>query len=87
MKRITIEHDGLAMSLDITPEQVAEMFADMDSEEQARFFNHVAKVASKWPASLGMQLQCVTEDDGLTMEGRRVMQGIGEYSHWGLVCK
>ena len=75
--------------VDVTPEVIAEIFADMGSDEQARFFNHIAVVASKWGAGgyLGMQLQAITEDCGLTLAGRRVMQEIGEYSHWGLVTK
>jgi len=71
----------------VTPEVVAELFASMDSAEQARFFNHVGEVSSKWGKSGGslyIQLQYVTDDDGLTLAGRRVMDAIGEYSHWGL---
>ena len=26
-----------------------------------------------------------TDDDGLSLAGRRVMQAIGEYSHWGIL--
>jgi len=72
---------------DVSPELVAEMFTEMGSDEQAQFFNHVAALASKWDhgaGSLAMQLQYITDDDGLTLAGRRVMDGIGEYSHWGL---
>ena len=73
---------------EVTPELVAELFAEMYADEQARFFNHVAAVASKWAGiGLVMQLQYVTDEDGLTLAGRRVMQEIGEYSHWGLVPK
>jgi len=73
---------------DITPEIIAELFADLGSDEQARFFNHVDKVASTWAGmGLAMQLQWITDDDGLTLAGRRVMQAIGDYSHWGLVQK
>jgi len=71
---------------DITPERIAELFCAMGSDEQARFFNHIAEIAQTWKAAgLCMQLQWITEDDGLTLAGRRVMQYIGEYSHWGLV--
>lgn len=70
---------------DVTPESVAELFARMGSDEQARFFNHVSEIASTWSGGFPMQAQWITDDDGLTMGGRRVMQHIGDYSHWGLV--
>ena len=74
--------------IEITPELVAELFANMDAGEQARFFNHIDTVASTWGIDadlLPFQMQAITDDDGLTLAGRRVMQMIGEYSHWGLV--
>lgn len=70
---------------EVTPELVAELFAAMDSAEQARFFNHIAVVASTWSTGLPFQMQYVTDNDELSLAGRRVMQMIGEYSHWGLV--
>lgn len=70
--------------VDVTPEILAELFATMHSTEQARFYNHIDAVASKWSACFEFQLQAITDEDGLTLAGRRVMQEIGEYSHWGL---
>jgi hypothetical protein len=69
----------------ITPEVIAELFCDLSSDQQAAFFNHVDSVASTWKSDLCFQLQYITDEDGLTLAGRRVMQQIGEYSHWGLV--
>lgn len=70
----------------ITPEIVAELFAHLSSDEQAKFFNHVADVASTWSGGgLAMQMQFITDEHGLSVSGRRVMQMIGEYSHWGFV--
>jgi len=66
----------------ITPEQLAEIFAAYDSSEQARFYNHLADVSTPW---LTTQLQYITDEDGLTLAGRRCMMYIGDYSHWGLV--
>ena len=69
---------------DITPEILAELFWNLNSEEQARFYNHLDTVADfQFPS----QLQSITDEDGLTLAGRRVMGCIGEYSHWGLVPK
>ena len=70
----------------LTPEMVAGMFAGMGADEQAAFFNCVGEISSKWSwGGMSMQLQYITDEDGLTLAGRRVMQEIGEYSHWGLV--
>jgi hypothetical protein len=69
---------------EVTPEVLASLFAEMGSDDQARFYNHLAVQAEDW---FCFQLQAITEDDGLTLAGRRVMQKIGEYSHWGIVCK
>ena len=69
-----------------SPELLAELFAGLDNNEQARFYNHLAEVAQTWKwGDMSLQLQYVTES-GLTYAGRRVMQQIGEYSHWGLSC-
>ena len=54
---------------------------------QARFFNHVDAIASTWGAAFEMQLQAITDDDGLTLARRRVMQAIGDYSHWGVLTE
>jgi hypothetical protein len=69
---------------EVDPEMLAEAFWDMDSDKQARFFNHLDKIADFY---FPFQLQSITDNNGLTLAGRRVMQAIGEYSHWGLVPK
>ena len=69
-------------------ELTAEMFCELDSAGQAEFFNHISKIASNWNCGgISMQLQYITEYDGLTLSGRRIMQMIGHYSHWGIACK
>jgi hypothetical protein len=73
---------------DVTPEIVAELWCGMDDSQQAAFFNEVARIASPWwGGGVDMQLQYVTDNSVLSLQGRRVMQSIGEYSHWGLVPK
>jgi len=74
-------YDGNDLT-NMTPETVVDLFSEMDSHEQAKFFNHIAKTSSTW---LTMQMQYITDDDELDLGGRRVMQYIGDYSHWGLV--
>ncbi len=72
---------------EVTPELVAMLFSSLCSDEQAIFFNHVAEIADRFDYSFPMQLQYVTDDNGLNLHGRRIMQSIGEYSHWGLSCR
>lgn len=79
MKPKLIIDDAL---VEVTPERLAALFAHLGSDEQARFFNALDSEMSGW--CWAMQLQYVTDDSGLTLAGRRVMQAIGEYSHWGL---
>ncbi|MCP4342091.1 MAG: hypothetical protein GY799_25215 [Desulfobulbaceae bacterium] len=66
--------------IDLTPELVAAQFANMQSDDQARFFNHVATIVSTWSRPMCFQLQSITDDENLTHAGREVMQQIGEYS-------
>jgi hypothetical protein len=69
---------------ELDTETIAEAFWELDQSEQARFFNHLYKIADyKFP----FRHQYITDDHGLTMQGRRVMQHIGEYFHWGLTTK
>lgn len=67
--------------VDLNPELLAEYFSELDSEQQAKFYNHLAELSKDW---ITMQLQYITDEDGLNLAGRRVMQQIGDYSHWGL---
>lgn len=83
-KEYKIIHDDVIYPA--TPEKIAEIFSEMFSDEQARFYNHLGRIASTWSwGDMGMQLQYITDEDGLDLTGRRTMQYIGEYSHWGLV--
>lgn len=70
--------------IEISPKVLAELFAEMSSTEQAEFFNCLHDRTETW---FPMQLQYITDEDGLTLAGRRVMQMIGEYSHWGVMAK
>jgi hypothetical protein len=70
------------VGIKLRPEEVAYLFWEMSSEEQAKFFNYLDKVAD---FHFPFQLQAITDEHGLTLGGRRVMGSIGEYSHWGLV--
>ena len=63
----------------LTPQQVAEEFAEMDSDDQARFFNRLAIVVASWKgADCTAQMQMVTDSKLLSVEGLAIMAAIGE---------
>lgn len=63
----------------ITPQIVAEIFWNMDSNEQAIFFDCLYS-----HESLSMQLQYVATSENLSYGARSVMRKIGEYADVGL---
>lgn len=60
-----------------SPEELADVFWAMDSEEQAWFFNHLGEISQQ---GISFQLQAVTDSERLTHHGRFVMSKIGDYS-------
>lgn len=74
-----IIHDVMQLD-ELTPELLAEAFWDMDSSEQARFYNHLATISN---INFIFQCQYITDDHDITPGGRRVMSRIGEYAYWG----
>ena len=64
-----------------TPEELASEFCGLDADEQARFFNEIDKLSSKWDNGLFcFQMQALTDSEILTREGRCIMETIGEYA-------
>jgi len=70
------------MDINIEPsvKEIAESFCEMDSMEQADFFNCVAAITSKWDKQFCFQLQAITSEQMLTKEARKIMSEIGEYA-------
>ena len=67
--------------VDITPtsDELAFEFANMDDEQQAMFFNELARITAKWEKPFCFQLQSLIDNPALTREGRSIMEQIGEY--------
>lgn len=68
--------------VEISPDELAELFCLMNGVDQAEFFSKVAEHADKWKDDVGsfeMQMQYVT-DSIITPGGRRIMQIIGDYA-------
>lgn len=79
MKRtVTIE-------VEPSPTELANSLARMDGDQQAEFFNMLAKADKTWKSSWPFQLQYVTDSAVLNDDGRRIMEMIGEYApEWPL---
>lgn len=66
------------VKLVLTPQQMAEEFAEMDSDDQARFFNRLAILVASWAgSSCDAQMKLVTDSKLLSAEGLSVMDSIG----------
>jgi len=63
-----------------TSAELAEAFCCMFAEDQALFFNEIAKQVSTWSAPFCFQLQSITDCPDLSDAGRDIMSQIGEYS-------
>lgn len=70
---------NIPLNIDYTPspEELAVEFCELGEDEQARFFNQVAKTLKE--SSLSMQLEFISQSKLLTSDGRWVMQQIGSY--------
>lgn len=77
-------HKTFEVDVELTADDIAAVFAEMDSHEQAEFFSEIADITARWPAlALGSQLIKITESPQLTIDGRYVMRLIGEYADRG----
>lgn len=69
-------HRTVKVAVIPTPRELAEALWDMNSSEQAEFFNHLAEIADKLP----LQLHAISKELRLTSKARYAMYLIGEYS-------
>ena len=66
---------------EFTPQQIAEMFCDMDSEEQAEFLNEVWEIARGWRgAGWCQQSSSIAQSDRLEDGGKNVIAALAEHA-------
>ena len=70
----------IEVAIQPTPLEIALAWCSMDADEQAEFFECVAKISKTWKSPLCMQLQYVQDSPKLTAEGSTVMRQIGSYA-------
>lgn len=63
-----------------TPRELASEFCNMVDEDQAEFFNHIARIVDGWDHDFVFQLQSLTDCGKLTEGGRGIMENIGVYA-------
>lgn len=65
---------------ELTPEDIASLFCQMDNEQQAEFFNAVADhVRETWTIPFCFQMSEVRHSKTLTVEGLDIMKTIASY--------
>ncbi len=70
----------ISVNIELNPMDLAVEFCEMNEDEQAEFFNLIAKLSKEWDVPFIFQLQYITDSDVLNSDGRKVMASIGEYS-------
>lgn len=67
---------------DLTPDELAFAFCEMDGSQQAAFFSTVAKIAATWPGA-GMCMQALGISEHLDKDGRYAIERLAD--HAGLI--
>jgi hypothetical protein len=62
---------------DLTPAEMASIYAAWDNELQAEFFHHIAAEAKDWPGG-GWMMQALYIADNLSPEGARIVRELAE---------
>lgn len=71
---------NVTININLTPEELAFEFCDMDDSGQATFFNELHRITQQWKNPLCFQLQHLTDNPLLTDGARNVMKQIGDYA-------
>lgn len=64
---------------DLTPSELALLFAELGSDEQAAFFDEVGRLSDEWPG-LGWCGQCSYIADTLTLRALRVIETLNGHA-------
>lgn len=68
------------VEMNLTVSDVANLFCELDEDQQALFFAEVGLITDEWESSLASQLQSVKDSKFNSDGARRVMRTIGEYA-------
>ena len=75
---------NVSVAITLSPEDLAREFSNLDSREQAAFFNHLALVVEGWGegAMFATQISAVAATGILTEKARDLMAVIGTYADY-----
>ena len=68
------------IEVDITPSEMAKIFASENELYQSEFLNELAAQVDTWDKPFCFQLQSITDCVILSDDARNIMKQIGEYS-------
>lgn len=83
MKTITRQVEA---TIEVTPEELGELFANAGNEEQIRALNAMAEAVEKWPNPFCFQVESIVRHQGLSKvdlsdKARALMAVLGEYAY------
>ncbi len=65
---------------DLRPDELADLFCEMNSSGQAEFFNNISVIARDWPGAGWCQQACdIVRSRDLTDAGRRAIGSLAEH--------
>jgi len=67
------------VTVELSPEDVADCFCDLYSDEQAIFFNRIAEVTATWNTRFCIQVESIIDSNMLTNGGKKIMLRLGEF--------
>lgn len=70
----------ITIPIELEPSELAFCFCEMKSDEQAEFFNEVGRIIKNWESPFPLQLEVLGQEESLSIDGRYVMEKIGECS-------
>ena len=73
-------------TIEVTPEELGELFANAGNEDQIRALNAMAEAVAKWPNPFCFQVEAMVRHQGLsrvdlTDGARAIMAELGEYAN------
>ena len=69
----------ITVNVNPTPDELAFEFSIMDDEQQAIFFNELARTTEEWERPFCLQLQSLVDNPAITTSGLAIMVLIGSY--------